>query len=271
MPVPFSTLKYKLIMQAWKLAKVERWLHRVPWLAGWLKPRLNTPGEDNDATIIPVHAQVDGGVNTVLPYQVLKPLIEQAQGHFILNACPCRSAEYCRTFPHDFGCLYLGPATTDIPAGIGRHVTPAEAITHLEQGIHLGLVPMMVHASFDAEMLSIDYAQMLAICFCCDCCCTVRHHLRLGPSTFDATIHRLNGLKVTVTADCVGCGVCLPVCPVSAITLNETLVIDQERCKGCGFCAAVCPQHAITLTMDEPQQAIEQLFARIRARTTIGL
>ena len=50
----------------------------------------------------------------------------------------------------------------------------------------------------------------------------------------------------TVIADqCIGCGSCLPVCPVSAITLNGVASIDGLVCIGCGACPATCPTEAI--------------------------
>jgi UDP-glucose 4-epimerase len=266
----FPVLKYRLILQGWKLDKIQRWFSCSPLTRGWIN--LDEKPENNEAVILPVQEAIQGAESVALPYQLLTPLVEQASGHLVLGKCPCRNAENCHTAPHDFGCLYLGEAVEKVSPKIGQHTDAQGALAHVRQGLELGLVPMIVHASFDAEMLSLPYNKMLAVCFCCDCCCTVRHHLRLGPSTFDETVHRLPGLTVMISEDCEGCGDCQGKCPVGAIAFQDgRSVIDQVRCKGCGVCAEVCPVGAVQLMMDESVDVMGRLVERIRQRTDIGV
>jgi ferredoxin len=45
---------------------------------------------------------------------------------------------------------------------------------------------------------------------------------------------------------CVGCGVCVSVCPMGSISLKEGKAeIDMEKCIRCGKCHDVCPQDAV--------------------------
>jgi len=46
---------------------------------------------------------------------------------------------------------------------------------------------------------------------------------------------------------CIGCGTCLGVCPVEAISMGDDgkAFIDQATCLKCGACASVCPVEAI--------------------------
>ncbi|MBI5228740.1 4Fe-4S binding protein [Candidatus Micrarchaeota archaeon] len=47
---------------------------------------------------------------------------------------------------------------------------------------------------------------------------------------------------------CIYCGGCVSVCPVLAITLEETRIIcDQKKCTRCRACEKVCPLKAITI------------------------
>lgn len=52
---------------------------------------------------------------------------------------------------------------------------------------------------------------------------------------------------------CVGCGACIPVCPVHAIQMRSGWVseIDTAKCIGCGRCAALCHRHAPQV-LDDP-------------------
>jgi heterodisulfide reductase subunit A len=46
---------------------------------------------------------------------------------------------------------------------------------------------------------------------------------------------------------CIGCQVCIELCPYSAISFDEhhrVSVVNQAMCKGCGSCAAYCPSGA---------------------------
>jgi len=50
------------------------------------------------------------------------------------------------------------------------------------------------------------------------------------------------------TARCTGCGDCVEVCPLEAISLNDDkAVINEDNCTECGLCVDECPNDAIAL------------------------
>ncbi len=56
-------------------------------------------------------------------------------------------------------------------------------------------------------------------------------------------------MAVTVDVEkCTGCGTCVDVCPVEAITVeNDVAVVDEAECVECGACADECPNDALSL------------------------
>ncbi len=265
----YARLIYAISIRLWRWGKVLNWLAKLPVVGPLFQKKFFDPA-DSQAVIIPVNTAIQQGEHTVLPYVLLPELIEQASHRAILNHCMCRQGENCPTYPQDLGCLFLGQGATRIDPTLGHQVTPGEARAHVEEAMQLGLTPTMLHAKMDAFMLQIPFRRMLAICFCCDCCCTIRQGMRLGPAAYWETVQRLPGLSVTVNKACTGCGVCLEACPVQAITLVHGHAVINNACKGCGRCAAICPAEALTLHIDPDTDVVARLRALIAARTDIG-
>jgi electron transfer flavoprotein alpha subunit len=61
----------------------------------------------------------------------------------------------------------------------------------------------------------------------------------------------MSTIKV-VSDKCVGCTVCVKVCPVKAITMvNKKAVIDLDKCTLCGACVSSCKFTAITILREQ--------------------
>jgi ferredoxin len=265
-----SALFYETLMTLWPLGRAIYWLSNRRGLRPLSK--LFFKALQSEAIIIPIHETIANPESVVLPYPLLTPLVECTSTRFLMDECMCRRGEGCQNYPQDLGCLFLGDGAAKISPSMGRLVDHEEAMAHVQQGMSLGLVPLVVHTTFDALALGIPYRRMLGICFCCDCCCTVQQGLRLGPPAFWDIVVRLPGLVVDVNGACAGCGACVEACYVKAISLRDGRAeIDKELCKGCGRCLTVCPTGAITLRMDEEVDAMGEFVSRIGRRTDIGL
>jgi heterodisulfide reductase subunit A len=65
---------------------------------------------------------------------------------------------------------------------------------------------------------------------------------------------------------CVGCGLCITLCPYSAIEKDEAGIarVKEVLCKGCGTCGASCPKRAITMQQFTDAQIVAQGLAVLR-------
>lgn len=52
---------------------------------------------------------------------------------------------------------------------------------------------------------------------------------------------------IAVGSDCNQCQLCAEICPVEAISKENSSLIDQEKCITCCACIKNCPQHARTI------------------------
>ncbi len=93
------------------------------------------------------------------------------------------------------------------------------------------------------------------ICNCCGCCCeamiAARRFGLLHP------VHTTNFIPEVQPENCVGCGKCVAICPVEAMTLvsandphqpkRKIAKLQENICLGCGLCVRACPRTNIVL------------------------
>lgn len=56
--------------------------------------------------------------------------------------------------------------------------------------------------------------------------------------------------------ECVACGSCVKVCPMSAIQIYKGLYakVDSNKCIGCSMCAKECPASVITVEVTNNEE-----------------
>ena len=64
---------------------------------------------------------------------------------------------------------------------------------------------------------------------------------------------------------CVACGICVEVCPVNAIAMeDEAARIDMDDCIKCGKCHEVCPEHAVKHDRERIPQEVEASVEKVK-------
>ncbi|MBY9020201.1 MAG: 4Fe-4S binding protein [Candidatus Lokiarchaeota archaeon] len=179
---------------------------------------------------------------TLFPYQMLENSIKKARVISVAE-CICRKEAQLLGDGCDHPietCLSFGIAAEYyIENGMGRKITPEEAIEILKEADESGLV----HAGANSKHLS-------NICNCCPCCCISMK----GMTQFGHDKHKyMNAVFESIIDEetCIACGNCVERCPVEAIALEDIALVDRDLCLGCGLCASVCPEEAISLKLRE--------------------
>jgi ferredoxin len=204
------------------------------------------PGRDNgDGSGHP--APVDRGLH-VLDYERASEVIETAS-HMGVGLCYCRHkmehlGRACAA-PLGICMTFGGTADSLIRHGFARRVDRAEGIDLLREAYESNLVQFGENVQHEPAF----------ICNCCGCCCeamiAARRFGLLDP------VHTTNFLPHVVEDRCNGCGKCVVVCPVEAMTLvsandphrpkRRRAVLNAEICLGCGVCTRTCPTDALWL------------------------
>jgi ferredoxin len=213
--------------------------------------------------VIQINQPLPEPEEVALPSQLLDHFIERANHLWIMNFCICRDASHCRDYPIELGCLFLGEAVLGINPEIGRPVSREEAKAHVRRCSEAGLVHLIGRNKLDVVWLGANPGnKLLTICHCCPCCCLWKMIPQIDPS-IGRKITKMPGVTVSVTEECVGCGLCAEgVCFVDAIRMEHELAVIGDACRGCGRCVEACPTEAIELSFDQElsmQQSIDRI------------
>lgn len=71
---------------------------------------------------------------------------------------------------------------------------------------------------------------------------------------------------VTENSRCAQCEACIPVCPVSAISLSDVIFTDKEKCILCCACIRACPENARIINDPFIEKIVEWLHAHAAER-----
>ncbi len=183
--------------------------------------------------------------------------IIKTSSHIGVGMCYCRHKmqhldKACNA-PMDICMTFNSTAASLIKHEYARRVEVSEGMELLHQAYENNLVQCGENVR----------NQVSFICNCCGCCCEAlvasKKYGMLHP------VHTTNYLPKVDENNCIGCGKCIKVCPIEAISYSEittadnrkpkTAKINEEICLGCGVCARACLTKCITLD-SRPERVI---------------
>jgi Pyruvate/2-oxoacid:ferredoxin oxidoreductase delta subunit len=202
----------------------------------------------------------------VLDYERASHVIRTAS-HRGVSVCYCRHkmmhVDRACAAPMDICMTFNTTAESLIRHGHARAVAVSEGLELLDKAREHNLVQFGENVRQGVNF----------ICNCCGCCCeamiAARRFAVMHP------VHTTAFLPVVDAATCTGCGKCVVLCPVEAMTLvsandpkqpkRKIARVDVDRCLGCGVCLRACTKnHSLSLE-HRPKRVLTPLNATHRA------
>ena len=200
----------------------------------------------------------------VLDYERASEVIRTAS-HRGVGLCYCRHkmehvGKACDA-PQDICMTFNTTAASLTKHGYARPVSVGEGLDLLQQAYETNLV------QFGENIRK----RVSFICNCCGCCCEAMIAARRFGTM--RPVHTTNFLP-EVEAACSGCGDCVAVCPVEAMTLvsandpahpkKKRAKLDEKICLGCAVCVRVCKTKSLRLR-SRPERVITPLNSTHKA------
>ena len=197
-----------------------------------------------------VHEPVLSNENAlhVLDFERASQVIKTAS-HIGISTCYCRHKMFhlgkaCDS-PMEICMTFNTSGRSLIKYGHAREVDVTEGLDLLAQAYESNLV------QFGENVRE----QVNFICNCCGCCCEAMIAARKF-AIFNP-IHTSNFIPKINIDSCTGCGKCVSVCPVEAMTLvsandpenrkKKKACLNKDVCLGCGLCVRACTEDSLEL------------------------
>ena len=182
---------------SWPLMQAAKRLSNVPLLKWVINPFFAHP--HNEITAIPINAEIAMPDSVALPSRILEEVLKRSSDIFVLDECICRGLLKCTNHPKDIGCIALGPAARRMHPSHGRFVTVDEGMAHVRRAAKAGLIASVAHVWIDpVAFWTVPFSRLMFICFCDDCCCLYRTHMKHRGPNLDRAYKGLPGISVSV-------------------------------------------------------------------------
>ena len=190
---------------------------------------------------IPIDKKVSSYA-VILPYRETRQTILDAE-YISAGTCVCRHqgalmGKPCAK-PSDNCMLFGETARFAVERGFSKALTRDEAVKMLDDAEKAGLIHQY------SDIPGHNYS---LLCHCCKCHCATIYGANKSPVPSQAVTARYL-VKIDDDA-CTACEACIERCEMGALKmLTGKLMRDEKRCIGCGLCMYVCPTDALSIDL----------------------
>jgi ferredoxin len=202
-------------------------------------PKIESFAPAKDGKRVPVDHDIPH-TTTVVPLEEIKDLVRKTE-YVAAGTCICRHqgillGKECKEPTNN--CMILGEtAKFSSERGFTKILTTEEALKRLDEADEAGLIHSFANTPDSFTNL---------LCNCCQCHCMIMRGVKRSPAPSKAVNARYL-IKIDDDA-CTACEACIPRCQMEALKMVDgKLVRDENRCIGCGICMWVCPTDALSL------------------------
>ncbi|MEI7749114.1 MAG: 4Fe-4S dicluster domain-containing protein [Chlorobiaceae bacterium] len=189
----------------------------------------------------------------ILDFEKATAIVNEAS-RCAIGICSCRHEKFhnatktCDT-PLEMCTSFDYAADILVRHHLAKEVAKEQVLANIEYAKEQGLV-----LNADAVKRKVTF-----LCFCCKCCCNAL--AGINKYGYANAVMTSSYLAAYHQETCTGCGKCVQMCPVEAITMmpsrdpqsprKKIPEIETSRCLGCGVCGLKCLTGSMKLVQRE--------------------
>lgn len=185
--------------------------------------------------VIPVEKTIPN-TTEVLHYAQVTDMLDSSKLIAVTN-CACKEIMNACRKPREVCMAFDNSARYLLDKGWAREISKEETLKIIKETEAEG----MVHCVRNSQ------DKLTILCNCCSCCCMLLRGINElnSPNSIATSAY----IVKLYEEECIGCMACADQrCPTQAIKPQDNIIaIATDKCIGCGLCVTICPSNALTM------------------------